>query len=208
MWGPARGLLKSRSVVDVVLVEVSNVNEPLSEETVGLVAHAAKQRLGVRLILWGSPEVMASLEAGQLAKLTEGGSCLTGYKMKKMTVYLPKEEPLGARSAGALNVERLVILLSPSPMRSCLTYMVSHIGWCPALVAHLVWCLDVARVSLKTGVHGGNCPLGQQSVLRISCTVMGDSRAPGHGGPASYPTWFLFFLNDFTPHGFLHTCHK
>ena len=100
-------------------------------------------------MFWGNPDVIGALLAGPLPRMMGPTSCLAGYRMNKVTVFMPKEEALGARAQGFLNVERPVVLLSPGSMKTCLSYMVCHIGWCPALIASLVGCLDVARVFLK-----------------------------------------------------------
>ena len=100
LWGPMGALLKSRSLVDVILVEVSDMQNPLAEEVVGAIAHASKSKGGVQLMFWGNPDVIGVLLSGSLTRMMGPTSCLAGYRLKKVTVF-PRKKHWGPELQGS-----------------------------------------------------------------------------------------------------------
>ena len=157
MWGDVVPVLRTRSQTEVLLFEINNENQPLSSEAIAAIGIAGRQKTGVRIIVWGPPAVVEALKKGVLLKLMEASNPLYNYKTKEVIACVPQDEAGGPRPKGYTMCFRTVLLLAPGAanLRPIPPILVSHVGWRPTLIGHLLASLDLAG-----GVFTGGGSIG------------------------------------------------
>ena len=140
-YGDLTGILKSRLAVDLLWIDATGDN-PIADDVIGVINQTANQSQGVRLVFVADPRCMEKIQV-VITKLMDATSVLAAYKDKQLMMYFPKDDSMGQRQQYSSAVCRKVIMLSPSHMKNSLPYMVSHIGWTPAVVTHVVGLLDL-----------------------------------------------------------------
>ena len=101
--------------------------------------------------------VVDALKKGMLLKLIEASNPLFNCKTKEVTAYLPNDEAGGPRAKVHTMAVRSVLLLAPASanLRPLAPLMLSHVGWRPTLIGHLL-----ASVDLAGGVFTGGGSIG------------------------------------------------
>lgn len=112
------------------------------------VDQGVKQEGGVRVILWGEESVVHRVWDRHFEAMLAPGAAMAGYKCREVVAHLARDNPMGGRPPGAVNVDRLALITGPVAMKTAMTYMVFGIPWCPAVVGHLAWILDTTRRQL------------------------------------------------------------
>lgn len=142
--GAMGAILNTRSVVSLIYAEVkAKEDHILPPDVMGAIGSLATSRSAVRLIIWGDPAVVERLAEGPLKGMQEDGGPLSGYKSKRIRVFLPREDVYGPRGTGVTNVERLALILCPHPMKPSYSYVVSHVAWGPSILDHLIQCAGI-----------------------------------------------------------------
>ena len=142
LCGPLGPILKSRSQVNVMYMEVTP-GQQMKGDVWGAIQVGLQQQSGVRLIYWGSEQAIDEQLAGPLGRLMQEGQALGGYKTRMVNVHLYSDEPLGGKELHCKNVDRVALLLSPTPFRNTFTYVVSHLSWTPTILTHLLRCMEI-----------------------------------------------------------------
>ena len=105
------------------------------------------------MALWGTPEAVAQVTAGPLAKLLAAGGEFQGYKTRIITVHMPfvmNQDSLPGKQTFCQNVTRNVLLVTPTTFRNSMDYIVSHQQWSCSIVLHLIHILDVPSLPFIT----------------------------------------------------------
>ena len=136
-------ILASRTEATVILAEVGITESPRTDELSVVVNHCQRQKRGVRLAIWGTPEAINKVHTHVLAELMSVGGPLQGYQTRTIMVFLSKDDPLPFRPTYSTNVTRAVLLVSPNPFKKGPDFMVSQSTWTPSLIVHLVSLLDM-----------------------------------------------------------------
>ena len=143
-WGEVSALLKARPVIDVIYLELQAGPQVVTDDMVAAISHGAKQEGGVRVVVVGPVKVVQQVTStGALGKLAEGHAPLGGYKQRRLMLNLPRDEGLGPREHGDLNVERAVVLFSPVPIKPSMSYITSHVSWSAVIMSHIISLLEV-----------------------------------------------------------------
>jgi hypothetical protein len=150
-WGDVSALVRTRRIVDLIYIDVKDGHNAMDDDVIAAISNGAKQETGIRVLLVGPRKDVEYLLTGAFAKLSEASAPLGGYRLRKVALFLPRDDVLGAREAGYSGVERLAALFSPTPLKTCTPYVVSLMPWTPVIVAHLVQVFDLSGDALMTG---------------------------------------------------------
>lgn len=112
------------------------------------IEHGVKQEGGVRVVIWGPEGPVHNIRDNQIQPRLEGEGVMAGFKSREVVAHLARDDPLGGRAPGTLNVNRVALVLGPVTIKTSVDYMVFNIPWCPAVVGHLAWMLDTLRRQL------------------------------------------------------------
>jgi hypothetical protein len=150
LWGDLKAILDSRGLTDVVLIEVSHAGrDPLSDDILlGALGKLSSQKNGVKVVIWGSVEAVARMQETSVKRLLTAPSPMQAYRVRQLTVYMPKEPSMGGGATGVQSVSRTCLILSPGPLRPSQPYIVSHIGWTPAIMTFCVGLMDTPTVQI------------------------------------------------------------
>ena len=144
-------VLVSRTMAAMVFCDV---DAGWPDHLAAAISTCHKQRSGVKLAMWGTPESIDYIIKGPLATLQAPGGQLQGYKSRVLQVFLPHDDPLPGRPTWTTNDHRTVLLVSPQTFRSSPGHMVTQQGWTASLLVHLVHVLDMARLVLIVAWEG------------------------------------------------------
>ena len=144
--GPLGPIMAGRTEAALVVCEVGVV-EFWPGELAAIIHHCYKQRAGMRLAVWGTPDSIDKAVKGPVAELLAAGGELQGYKSRIIDLYMAKDDPLPDKNTWCTNVHSKVLLLSPGGFRNSPSYMVTQWSWTPSLLVHLIHILDVFRVA-------------------------------------------------------------
>ena len=87
---------------------------------------------------------------GPVATPTAVGGLLQGFRSRVIYVFMPKNDPLPFRVYWSTNVNRQILLLCPRMFKQGPDYVISHVGWIPAMVEYVIRLMDMPRFLLQS----------------------------------------------------------
>ena len=149
MFGGQGPLLNSRSEATLLVADVGGPGGTAENpsywplELMQAIGYGKKQKFGMRLAIWCSDDDCELIMKGPMTKLLS--TDFRGYKVRVLSVFLPKDEPLAGKTVWNSNVCRKVILVSPTPFKKAWDVVVTHLSWTPTLIGHFVNVMDMLR---------------------------------------------------------------